>query len=571
MRRCRAKTLELFHHTSNPRPLFCIFQPHSQPAQIYPSPFPPPIVYLDLCSLSSNAPINDQETSRFPPRHSKMAFPSMRSLGASENAGPAALMLVLALIHRSLRTRGFTLRRSIWASDTIIMMLLVFIVNIWSLLVLVSWPNAVTDAQTPSAGVIAIPWLALIFAYFWILTFASTYFLAGSTRGVDTVVGPWTMDCSNGPFGWRESVKPRYLYALYLCLAMAQIPCSMMMILRGSLPQGILSIAGMSMFLASALPHNKYILAPHRYSGDMLRIALPTSHIEGTVYVLPSSASGFEATWSPKIKSEHEQTDAEMMALFASMRTGSYSLSEPLRRLRTTMAAFNERVHFTEKELINLGEWLLMEPGSVLRTLTPRAKRPDGVHLVGRDLMYALAHAEYLVFMRKNSLPLRLRSKLSKLRQKSRSGGLDDSDSIPTIGYVDGIAGYQEAVRYVYDLFNQPMDPSALEPPPMPPHISSALGRRVTSTEDYASSLWTLCLEHSESTFSALFMFCCIWFIEVGNVGGFHIFPFQCQSHRGDATAWQILWRQGWYECLTAQMIASSPVLALGFAAGLIQ
>ena len=173
--------------------------------------------------------------------------------------------------------------------------------------------------------------------------------------------------------------------------------------------------------------------------------------------------------------------------------------------------------------------------------------------------------------MRKNFLPLRLRRKLSALRQKSRSGSLDDSDSMPTIGYHDGMKGYQEAVRYVYDLFNQPMDISALEPPPMPPHISSALGRRVMSTEDYVSSLWTLCLEYSESTFSALYMFSCIWFIEVGNVGGFHIFPFQCHSHRGDATAWQILWRQGWYECLTAQMIASSPLFALVLAAGLMQ
>ena len=86
------------------------------------------------------------------------------------------------------------------------------------------------------------------------------------------------------------------------------------------------------------------------------------------------------------------------MALFASMRTGSYSLSEPLRRLRTTMATFNQRVALTDKELTDLGEWLLMESASVLRTQNTRVKRPDGVHLVGRDLMYALAHVEHLVF-----------------------------------------------------------------------------------------------------------------------------------------------------------------------------
>ena len=210
----------------------------------------------------------------------------------------------------------------------------------------------------------------------------------------------------------------------------------------------------------------------------MLRIALPTSHIEGTVYILPCSASEFEAVWSPKVRSEHEQTDAQMMELFASMRTGSYSLSEPLKRLRATMSTFNERVILTDSALNDLAEWLLMEPESVIHSKTTNAKRPDNVHLIGRDLMYALAHAEYLIFMRKSSLPVGLRKKLSKLREARRSGGLDDSHLVPTIGYHEGIQGYKDAVRYVYNLFNEPMDSSALEPPPMPPHLSVALRRR---------------------------------------------------------------------------------------------
>lgn len=493
----------------------------------------------------------------------------MRTLQTSENAGPVALIIVLALIHRSLCTRGFTLRRSLLASDTIIMLVLTLLVNIWALLV--SWPRLDTLAQTPSARIIAVPWISLIFSYFWILTFAITYFNARSTRESDYAAGPWEMDCSNGPFGWRESLRRYFLYPLYFSLLGIQLPCSLLMIFEGDLIQGALSVAGLFMFLFSALPHNKYVLAPHRYGSDMLRIVLPTSHIEGTVYILPSSTSGFEAVWSPKVRSEHEQTDAEIMALFASMRTGSYSPSEVLRRLRITMSTFNERAHATDEACLNLAEWLLVEPGSVIRTKAIRARRPKNVHLIGRDLMYTLAHAEYLIFMRKKSLPPDLRKKLSRLRETRRSGGLNDIDSMPTVGYHDGIQGYQEAVRYVYDIFNEPIDSSALEPPIALSHTSVALGRRTTSTDDYIGSLWTLCLQHSESTFSTLYMFCCVWFIEVGNVGGFHLFPFQCHSHNGDPTAWQIIWRQGWYECLMAQLIASSPLLALGFAAGLVQ
>lgn len=304
----------------------------------------------------------------------------------------------------------------------------------------------------------------------------------------------------------------------------------------------------------------------------MLRIALPTSHIEGTVYVLPSRHHGFSAVWSPKIAAEHIQTDAEIMALFESMRTGRYSVSEPLRRLRTTMSAFNERVIIADSDIKDLTEWLLQSTDSAISKNPLKAKRPPKVQLIGRDLMYALAHEEYLIFMRKNVLDPDLRKLLGKIRETKRSGGLEaPQDSVLTIGYQAGIQGYQEAVRYVYALFNEPLDDTAVNPPPMAPHDSVALGRRTTSTEDYVSSLWTLCLDHSESTFSALYMFCCVRFIEVGNVGGFHIFPLRSASQRGDVVAWQVIWRQGWYECLMAQLIASSPLLAVGFIVGVFQ
>ena len=56
------------------------------------------------------------------------------------------------------------MRRSLLASDTIIMLVLTLLVNIWALLV--SWPGLDTLAQTPSARVIAVPWIALIFFIF---------------------------------------------------------------------------------------------------------------------------------------------------------------------------------------------------------------------------------------------------------------------------------------------------------------------------------------------------------------------------------------------------------------------
>ena len=487
----------------------------------------------------------------------EMAFPSMRSLEASENAGPIALMLVLGLIHRSLLTRGFTLRRSVLSTDTILMGVVVLVVNAWTIIVLL-------PGHSPSLGILTVPWIGLLFSWLYVGFIASVY-----SRYIETTRF-WQMVCSNGPFSWRESLNPYCLWALYLSLLVTQVPCSLILVLDGKLIQGIMGIACCFLVFSSALPQNAYVSAPYMYGGDMLRIALPTSHIEGTVYVLPSRKRGFEAVWSPKVRSEHRLADSEIMALFASMRTGSYSLAEPLRRLRSTMSQFNERAILDTREVNDLAEWLLMEPGSILARQSNRTRRPPKTHLIGRDLMYALAHAEYLIFMRKEVLKPNLRGRLGSLRDMRRSGGLVDQDPAPMVGHREGIAGYQEAVRYVYRLFNENADAAALEPPPMQSHVSIALGRRTASTEDYVGSLWTLCLQHSESTFSALYMFCTIWFIEVGNVGGFHIFPFQCQQNQGDLTAWHIIWRQGWYECLMAQLIASSPLVALAFAAGIL-
>ena len=479
----------------------------------------------------------------------------MRNLEASQNAGPIALVLTVGLLHRALLTRGVTLKRTVSATDNVIMLLLLAIVTAWAFV---------------SSELIRIPWIALLFAWFWFITYESSRLRASSSESLhQSAPRLWRMSCVNGPFGWRECLARYWLKSLFILSVSLQVPCSLTLIYEGHVVEGVLSLAALGLFVCSGLPQNKYIAAKHRHGGDNLRIALPTSHIEGTLYILPSQGYGFEAVWSPKVQAEHVQTDAEIMELFARMRSQSYSLSEPLRRLRSTMSAFNEGAYLTDTQVNDLAEWLLMDPISTIAGTPVKAQRPSNVHLIGRDLMFALAHAEYLVFMRKDCLPPRLQRQLGKLRQTKRSGGLDDTYAIPTIGYRDGLVGYQEAVRYTYALFDQSVDSAALEPPPMPSHFSFALRRRTESTEDYVAALWNVCLEHSESTFSAMYMFCCVWFIEVGNVGGFHIFPLRCESREGDAAAWLIIWRQGWYEAMVAQLIASSPLLAIGFIAGL--
>lgn len=258
-------------------------------------------------------------------------------------------MLVLGLIHRSLKTRGFTLSRSPLSTDIIVMGLLVLIPNAWALLVTL-------PGRGSSSGFLTVPWIAVIFSWLYASNLASV-FLYGSSTSEN-----WKMDCSNGPFGWQASLNPYCISALSLGLLATQMRCSVTLILEGNLIQGTSSIVSLALFLLSAFPYDEYVSAPHRYRGDMLRIALPASHIEATVYVFPSRKYGFEAIWSPKVRSEHRQTDSEIMALFSFMRTGSYSLSEPLRKSRTTISTFNEEVILSDQEVNDLAEWVLTEP-----------------------------------------------------------------------------------------------------------------------------------------------------------------------------------------------------------------
>lgn len=51
---------------------------------------------------------------------------------------------------------------------------------------------------------------------------------------------------------------------------------------------------------------------------------------------------------------------------------------------------------------------------------------------------------------------------------------MDEQDSVPAVGYREGTAGYQDAVRYAYGLFNESIDTSALEPPALPSHVFRA-------------------------------------------------------------------------------------------------
>jgi len=327
---------------------------------------------------------------------------------------------------------------------------------------------------------------------------------------------------------------------------------------------GVLNLMSILLFLFEGTTSNPYVDATHRYVDNRLRIALPTSHHEGTLYVLPSSGVGFDAVWSPKVANEHLEADGEIMTLFRHMRSGRWLLSEPLERIRTTLARYQQRVIISPSQIMELASWIYLDstPGNAwVRGI--QCQRAPGVHLIGRDLMYALCHAEYLVFMGQARLPRYLQIKLGIVRLMSRSGASSaDTEDTKTVGFRAGFEGYKEAVEYVYAIFDIEVDESALNfKGTSPPSYSITLSKKPSSIDEYVAELWDASCQHSESLFTALYMFTTVWFMELGNVNGFHIFPLRCRTRDGDLVSQQIVWRQVWFSTLIAQLVAASPAI----------
>jgi hypothetical protein len=110
----------------------------------------------------------------------------------------------------------------------------------------------------------------------------------------------------------------------------------------------------------------------------------------------------------------------------------------------------------TRSQTEDLARWLYLDPKAAKSNINYiRCVRAAGVHLIGRDLMYALCHTEYLVFMNHERLPLELRAKLGTLRLMKHSEAADlGPEGTTATGYKKGLEGYMEAASYVYKVFD---------------------------------------------------------------------------------------------------------------------
>jgi hypothetical protein len=227
----------------------------------------------------------------------------------------------------------------------------------------------------------------------------------------------------------------------------------------------------------------------------------------------------------------------------------------------------------TANELEALARWIYLDDSDSIQMMRSiRCLRAKDTHLIGRDLMFALCHAEYLVFMGQGRLSHEMQLKIGSLRLMKRSGAsLYDASNSGCIGYEMGLDGYREAVEYVYSLFNEPLDQSAVSFDCAPPLFSQASSKTPASINDYAADLWNISCLHSESTFTALYFFTLVWSIELGNCNGFHLFPLRCRNREGDLVSQQIIWRQAWYSGIISQLLSVTPLFFGAFIGGYLQ
>ncbi|KAI1177871.1 hypothetical protein F4777DRAFT_167784 [Nemania sp. FL0916] len=488
------------------------------------------------------------------------------------------------LMHRILVNQGFVLRRRGLSTDAAAALAIGLTTTAWT----VSALHHVYSLEAPD-GLEYMPWgegnvhisrlllaaveAPLLTQGIFILWFAK--WLSASFRIRIGKAPQFSQSIHFGPFGREDGIQGPLSWVLAAVISIiVGVVSGLVVTLDGPPPaivtRAVLNIAGLVLFLFGGAPKHPYNDAPHKYSDDVLRIILPTSHHEGTVYQLPSAKGGLDAIWSPKIANEHLEADNEIMVLFQHMRSGRWMPSEPLERLRKTMAKFMQRVALSPEQARLLAAWIYVDKSRLDdKARSIQCQRPPGVHLIGRDLMYALCHAEYLVFMSQGVLDKETRSKLGQLRLVSRTGANVEGGQDHTVGYLPGLEGYREAVKYIYSIFDMPVEEEALNFSHPPPSFSIALGKSPESIDEYVSELWELSKQHCESTFSALYFFTTVWYMELGNVYGFHIFPLRCHTTDGDLVTQEMTWRQIWYSACFSQLVAVSPILFGAFAAGI--
>jgi hypothetical protein len=346
-------------------------------------------------------------------------------------------LAILLILHRGLMQDGFKLRRNgihfchhIWyrvllGTDVMVGLGIGALSILWTAVIVISGYHSgikpCTISRTACLGRLSyIPWLLLGLFVFWILAYLSEAIALGAIPAHHNVrfyvrkFGIWQVDtkCTCSYSNWSGSIRPLWRGIFFASIA-APITVTAAGAFQSDLwSTAFLTLAGWFLFVLGVGGENTYNEAPHRYAGDYLRVVLPSRHEYGLAYVLPSEHEPFHAIFNPRIEYEHRFADGVERHL---RETPSEARRNFVPDIRNAMASFSAACCLHEHQLIEFTEWLyqvrFVEEGAVQKA-DPHHKpysvlasyRAAGTQLIGKDLMYALCHAEYIVFQRREEL-----------------------------------------------------------------------------------------------------------------------------------------------------------------------
>jgi hypothetical protein len=549
---------------------------------------------------------------------------------------------LLAILHRSLVSTGFSIGTLRGTDETAGVSICVGTVIWYAAIIITGWTS---DGQPCRqswdiclARLSYAPNILLLASFLWIRSPWEVR-LHNLERKPALWFQIWQADPEKGQFAWDRALTMRSKFAVALSAIVMTGLFSFGSFRSEEYLVAVLNVVGATLFISQTVGQNSYNKAPQRYNG-LVRVAIGTDQVAGTTYVFSGAAGGISAVYGPCIDDEHQLVNEKTLPWLRNLRTEWSNPVDAGQILRSIAIDIGRRTILSDPQLNVLAEWFYTnraaggcKPTAVVSTVVPAdsgvsaaalaAKRSiwrsiwqsisaaihtsekvpaisplvNGIALadststannvliihdfqvakgssaIGRESVYALYQLEFLLFSRRKQLKPEIRSLIGQWRNLDNTGaeGLDHTQRL--IGQAGGLIGLKEVLRRVGHLLGVVGEEAESIPRRGQLPDSSVLGRHYETHDQYAAALWDRCCVGSESVLLSLYLFLALWNTELGANAGYHPIPLRKKEGSSSSylVTWGVLWRQGWYIAVLAQVTGLLSAVLGAFIAGVLR
>ncbi|KAJ1568211.1 hypothetical protein HK096_007233, partial [Nowakowskiella sp. JEL0078] len=327
---------------------------------------------------------------------------------------------------------------------------------------------------------------------------------------------------------------------------------------------GLLPIIGPLLVTIEAVGKNPYATFRHVF-GKRIQITLITDHLAGTTYVfepIPKTDEGailrVTPVWTPRVTEQHELLRHKLMPAMLKLRSqaDSNSVLEMVSALRSILTDFVTKVDPTCVK--SVGKWLAL--GSCNKKLIvidmDQTQHLLNAGMLSSDLVLAIAYLEFFTFVNRDRLDKGEANSMWKWRAQTTTGAVVPDNSIPY--QFSGIEGWELAVKSTIQLFGIESKQQDL----------LLTGWSEVERKEWITKTWDMVLPLCESVFVALYIFYCIYETNRHPSDAYAPFVLRTRHKFGDFATYAMMWRQGWYCCVFAQLSTLSPAILSAFVTG---